>query len=90
MTLEYLLQLSYKPLEVERICSGMPMKVPRYTLHSADECYDEHEAKHRFESALRGARRAHAQRMMAVARPADEEHASSSADGRRPSTPGPP
>jgi hypothetical protein len=52
------------------------MKVSRYPLHSADECYDEHEAKHRFESALRGARRAHAQRMKLTTQPLDEDDVS--------------
>jgi hypothetical protein len=74
--------LSYSRTEIERRCSGKSMKVSRYPLHSVDECYDEHEAKHRFESALRGARRAHAQRMTAIVRPADEEQASSSVDER--------
>ena len=51
------------------------MKAPRYSLGPADQCYDENEAQHRFESALRGARRAHAQRMKGQLRAADEKGA---------------
>jgi hypothetical protein len=42
--------------------------------HQTVESYDEDEAKHRFESALRGARRAHDQRMRGQ-QAAEKEHA---------------
>jgi hypothetical protein len=45
-------------------------------VESSDEDYDEDEAKHRFESAVRGARRAHDQRLRAP-QAAEKEHASS-------------
>jgi hypothetical protein len=45
-------------------------------VESYDEDYDEDEAKHRFESAVRGARRAHDQRLRG-SQAAEKEHASS-------------
>ena len=45
-------------------------------VESSDEDYDEAEAKHRFESAVRGARRAHDQRLRG-SQAAEKEHASS-------------
>jgi|HubBroStandDraft_4_1064222.scaffolds.fasta_scaffold245432_1 hypothetical protein len=44
----------------------------------ADESYDEHEAKHRFDAALRSARRAHDQRVRGATPAEDRDYAFSS------------
>jgi hypothetical protein len=64
----------------------MPMTVMQPPLQSADEIYDEHEAKHRFAAALRSARRKHDQRQRGPAAAQEEEYAHSSRarrDGNR-------
>ena len=54
---------------------GNAMTGTQRPLPSPDESFDEHEAKHRFDAALRGARRAHDQRMRGPTVADDKEYA---------------
>jgi hypothetical protein len=63
------------------------MKLSKRPPLPIDESYDEHEARHRFESAVRGARFAHEQKMKAVPRAQDGERMSVSLGGSFPSMP---
>jgi hypothetical protein len=57
------------------------MTVSQHPFESTDESYDEQEAKHRFESALRGAREAAHQLIESMTRKREKKHAVSKGGG---------
>ena len=60
--------LDREPKQVKRMT--VPLRPPQ-----ADESYDENEAKHRFDAALRSARRAHEQRLSGAALRDEKQYA---------------